>query len=73
MSADGFRVTLRDMETGGEIAASLQDALISDDHRARIQAAEWKKAPVLVDLAVRRSRGRILEAVVIDVKEVPSA
>lgn len=66
---DGFRVSLRDVKTGDELNASLQDALISDEHRRRIRVAEWEKRPVFVELAVRRSRTRVVEAVIIDVQD----
>lgn len=70
---DGFRVGLRDVATGEEVTASLMDALISDQHRQRIRAAEWSKQPVVVELRKRVSRGRTIEATVVDVQEVREA
>src|SRR5262249_53139492 len=65
---DGFRVTLIDVKTGEEISASLIDAIISAEHRDAIQAAEWNKQPVLVELTARKLRKRIVDAVVIDAR-----
>lgn len=72
-SPDGFRVALRDTKTGEEVTASLMDALISDRHRSLIQAAEWNKEPVAVELRLRVSRGRTLSATVIDVQPAKPA
>lgn len=69
---DGFRVTLKDVRSGEEVTASLMDALISDQHRERIRAAEWNKQPVTVELRKRVSRGRTLEATVVDVQDPPA-
>lgn len=68
---DGFRVSLKDIETGDEVTASLMDALISERHRELIRAAEWSKQPVVVELNRRISRGRTLKATVVDVQQVP--
>lgn len=70
---DGFRVTLRFVEDGKSVTASLMDALISEEHRKRIREAEWNKQPVMVELKVRTSRGKIVEATVVDVQEPPAA
>lgn len=71
--ADGFRVTLEDTETGEEITASLLDAMVSSAHRTALQKAEWSKVPVFVEMKARRLRGRIIDAVVIGVREVTAA
>lgn len=65
---DGFRVTVSAVDDDFTITASLMDALISDQHRARIQQAEWSKKPVVLELRLRTSRGRVLEATVVDVQ-----
>lgn len=69
-SPDGFRVTFADIGTGDEITASLQDAVISEEHREKIQKAEWNKVPIQVWFRVRRLRSRYIDALVVDVKEV---
>lgn len=68
---DGFRVTLHNTQTGDDITASLQDALISEEHRARIRTAEWSKKLIVVDLVGRKGRTRFVDAVVMDVRDLP--
>lgn len=63
--ADGFRVTLGDDTNDREIVASMQDALISEEHKTAIREAEWKKRPVYVELTARKLRHRIVDAVVL--------
>jgi hypothetical protein len=63
-------VTLTNIETDEEITASLQDALVSDEHRALIQAAEWSKRPVRVRLSARLLRSRPIDAVILTVEQV---
>lgn len=62
---DGFRVTLRDDSTGQELSASMQDALISEQHKKAIQEAEWRKQPVYVELSAKKLRNRIVDAIVL--------
>jgi len=62
---DGFRVTLTDIESGDEINASLQDALISEEYRAVIREAEWDKRPIRVRLQARLLRNKFVDAVVL--------
>ena len=70
---DGFRVTLSNAKKKEVITATLMDALISDEHRKRIREAEWSKRPVGIELRLRTSRGRILEATIVDVDEADAA
>lgn len=65
---DGFRVTLVDISSGEEISASLRDAIVSAEHKAIIQEAEWKKQVIFVEMAARRLRQRIVDAVVVNVQ-----
>jgi hypothetical protein len=67
---DGFKVALQDVKTGDEVNASLMDAMISEKHRESIRAAEWSKHPVAVQMNIRRSRGKIIEAIIVDVADV---
>lgn len=67
---DGFRVTFANIENGEEIAASLQDAIVSEDHREIIRRAEWSKRPVRVWFRVKKLRNRYIDAVVVDVKDI---
>lgn len=64
---DGFRVTLSDTTTNNEISASLQDALVSEDHRVALREAEWSKRPVTVRMSARLLRNRYVDAVVLQV------
>lgn len=68
-SLDGFRVTLSNIETDQEISASLQDALISEEHKALIQDAEWNKTPIRVKISARRLRNRVIDAVILNVEK----
>ncbi|MCX7370675.1 MAG: hypothetical protein NTX90_17645 [Alphaproteobacteria bacterium] len=70
---DGFRVALTDVVSGERIMASLQDAFISEQHRARIQTAEWSKSPVTIVFEARRIGARIVDAVVRDVGDVATS
>jgi hypothetical protein len=58
------------IESGEEISASLQDAIVSELHREKIRAAEWSKRPVKVSFRVRKLRNRYIDAVVFDVQDV---
>lgn len=66
---NGFRVTLSRKAGKEKITAGLLDAMISQTHRDRIQKAEWSKKPVEVELHLRKSRGRIVDATIVDVAE----
>lgn len=71
---DGFRVTLEDIKTGEQITASLFDAVISEEHKAAIQKAEWSKKSIFVEMTARRLRGRHQNAKIVSVgKEDESA
>lgn len=62
---DGFRVTLGDEANDREIVASMQDALISEDHKKAIREAEWSKRSVYVEMTAKKLRHRIVDAVVL--------
>jgi hypothetical protein len=66
---DGFRVTLEDIKSGDTITASLIDAIVSAEHRVALQTGEWDKKPVFVEMKGRRLRGRIVDAVIVSVRE----
>jgi len=70
---DGFRVTLADIQSGNEITASLQDALVSEDHRNAIREAEWNKRPLKVTLRARLLRNRFVDAVVLGTEPIATA
>lgn len=65
---DGFRVTLESVGSGEMITASLFDAIISAEHRKRLQEAEWNKKPVSVELSGKRLRGKIVDAKIVAVE-----
>lgn len=69
--ADGFRVTLEEVNSGETITASLFDAVISSQHRLILQDAEWSKGPVIVELSGRRLRGKLNDAKIVSVSAAP--
>lgn len=72
-SPDGFRVTLSDIASQEEVTAHMMDVLISEDQRRVIQDAEWHKRPVFVEMKARRLRKRVVDAVVLNAREVEAA
>jgi hypothetical protein len=70
---EGFRVTFSSVENDTEISASLEDAILSEHHKERIQRAEWNKQPIIVTFRVRRLRNKYVEATIIDVDDIPNA
>lgn len=68
-SPDGFRVTLADDQNNREITATMQDALLSEQHKKAIRDAEWAKRPVYVELTARELRNRLVDAVVLNASE----
>lgn len=71
---DGFRVTFTRMTDGGEVTATLQDALLSERHREVLKKAEWSKQPLHVRLSAKMLRNRYVDAIVIDVQDaLPTA
>lgn len=72
-SSDGFRVTLGDDESGIEITATMQDALVSEAHKAAIQKAEWQRKPVYVELSAKKLRNRIVDAIVLQASDAAPA
>lgn len=67
---EGFRVVLTDVSTGESITASLQDALLSVEHRQVIEQAVWKKMPVRIRVTGRRIGKRVTDAVIRDAEPV---
>ena len=64
-TADGFRVTLSNVETGEEISAMLQDVFLSREHREIITEAEWGKTPFYAEVTARKVRDRLVDATVV--------
>lgn len=71
--AEGFRVTFASIETGEDISASLEDAVLSEEAKIAMQRAEWSKQPVRVRLRVRKLRNRYVDAVVMSVEPIDSS
>ncbi|MGO3930127.1 hypothetical protein [Rhodopseudomonas pseudopalustris] len=71
--ANGFRVTLEDIESGEIVTASLFDAIISAEHRTVLQSAEWNKKPLFVEMSGRRLRGKMVDAKIVSVSAVEDA
>ncbi|MCG7574428.1 hypothetical protein MHM39_12695 [Phaeobacter sp. CNT1-3] len=62
---DGFRVLVENIETGERFSADVQQVLESHEDRAVIQAAEWSKVPVRLQVNARQKRGQIIEAIIL--------
>lgn len=60
-----FRVKLRHEESGEEFFAHIRDALLAGDDRQVISDAEWRQIPFWAQVEVRRSRGDIVDATVV--------
>ncbi len=70
VSADGFRVTFKNVHSEVEITATLQEAFISDEQKEIIQSAEWSGSQINVVMDARKLRNRFIEAVVVAVSNV---
>ena len=66
---DGFKVTFWDQSTKSEIVATLRDAMASARDKAIIQAAEWQKSLVDVEISGRRIGTRILDGTIVSAVE----
>jgi hypothetical protein len=62
-----FRVKIRDTDTGEEFFARIRDALVAGDDRRIISEAEWTHRPFWARIEVKRNRGRITEATIVQV------
>ena len=69
----GFRVRLRNRETGEEFTAHLRDALVSEDERAAIQRAEWRKVPIKCQIEATRRGGAMVDAVIRSAEPIESS
>lgn len=67
---EGFRVRLRNTETGEEFFASLRDRLVAPNDREIIAKAEWEKVPIRATIAVTRRRGAIVKAQILAAEEL---
>lgn len=62
---DGFRVRLKNSDSGEEFFATLSDRLVAPDQRDLIAKAEWAKSPISATVAVTRRRGLVVNARII--------
>jgi hypothetical protein len=69
--SDGFLVRLRRRSDGLIVNAGVQDALLSEDHKAIIREAEWQKFPIFCKMDARRVGGSISRATILDVTPAP--
>jgi hypothetical protein len=67
---DGFRVRLKNVETGELVFASVRDRLVSEDDRKLIQRGEWEKKPIVARVSETRRRGELVSAKVEEVLDV---
>jgi len=59
---DGFRVRLKNTETGVAVFASVRDALVSTDDKALITRGEWEKKPIVARVQETWRRGVLSSA-----------
>lgn len=67
--SDGFRVTLLNTATNDAIVCSVQDIMLSEEHRIIIQRAEWNKFPIKVQIEARKIGERLADAMIMSVEE----
>lgn len=69
---DGFRVRLRNIETGEQFFATLRDRMMSPQDRATVSGAEWAKTPISATVGITRRRGEIVKAQIISIERKDS-
>lgn len=63
---DHFGVTLRNICNGEVVTAKVKDTdIIQDRRRVTLQDAEWRKEPLLVQMNIKRHKGRISDAIIL--------
>ena len=67
---DGFRVRLRNVESGEMFFASVRDRLLSENDRRLIQRGEWQKKAIIARVRITRHRGEVAAARVDEVINV---
>jgi hypothetical protein len=62
---DGFRVYIESVPDGEKLQADVQEVMSSLNDRALIQAAEWSKVPVQLQVNARVKEGKVIDAVIL--------
>lgn len=62
---DGFRVFVENVETDEQFSASVQEVISSLSHREIIKEAEWRKAPVQLQINAKIIRDKVVEALIL--------
>lgn len=67
-----FKVKVRNIADGTELSVTIKDKDITDRRKKEcLQDAEWNKIPVVMRMNVKRLRGVIVSASILNVEEVP--
>lgn len=62
---DGFRVHIESVSDGETLQADVQEVMSSLNDRALIQAAEWSKIPVQLQINARVKDGKVMDATIL--------
>lgn len=65
-----FKIRIKDLESGDEFAAVVQDESLDRKYRDLIQNAEWTRTPIKLQINARDVSGEIKSAVVIKAESV---
>ncbi|MDI9407723.1 MAG: hypothetical protein QM523_00585 [Candidatus Pacebacteria bacterium] len=63
---DGFRMTIRNVETNEEIIVKVPAGTLSEEQIKTLQDGEWGKRPLNMQINVRKSGNRIISATLIE-------
>lgn len=66
-----FKVKVRNIESGEEIEATVQDESLNLSHKKALQQAEWDRRPVRLKINAKNLRGSIRDAIIIEVEALP--
>ncbi len=71
---DHFNVTVRNISDGTIVKITIQDSYVIDKKKKQcLQDAEWSKVPVLLRMNIKRLRGVIVNASILNVEEAPDS
>nr|MBF0221447.1 hypothetical protein [Desulfobulbaceae bacterium] len=67
-----FKVKVRNIADGAELSVTIKDTDITDKRKKQcLQDAEWSKIPVVMRMNIKRMRGVVVNANILNVEEVP--
>jgi hypothetical protein len=71
-SIDHFKVKVRNIADGVELTVTVKNTEIVDRKKKKcLQNAEWSKEPVLMRMNIKRLRGAIVSATILNVEKAP--